>query len=327
MSSLVSILTSCFEHESYLERYFDSLLEQTYRDVELIFYDDSSKDRSWAVAQGYQGRLEQRFHRVVMRRNEHNLGLLSMLARLYSEATGDIVFNLDSDDFLYPTKIEENVAFLRRHPKIGLVYSDVDYLLEKENRLVRSPWALKGIKPPRGKVFENLLHENFIRGSAAAYRRSLVEAHVDFQSYKDRGYQSADYAMFLDLSRKTPFGYIDRPLAVYRLVEGSLSRQESEISRLRWRLDYCRVKQDYIRDYGCSEKTRKRAGSQYHSSLMQLGWAHGSTEMFTEGYAWFLEQDPARARSWSQRVRRVAVKSRGLWRAMRWLEACRAKTS
>jgi hypothetical protein len=126
--------------------------------------------------------------------------------------------------------------------------------------------------------------------------------------------------MFLDLSRRAPFGYIDRPLAVYRVVEGSISHPRSAIGRLRWKLDYYRIKRDYIREYGCRDETKRRAESQLHRSLMQLGWASGSSEMFNEGYSWLLDNDPASIGGWAQRARRLAIRNGALWQSIRRLE-------
>lgn len=327
MSDRVSILTPCFGHEKFLVEYFESLLAQTHREVELIFFDDGSTDGSWGIAQSYRERLQSRFDRVVLRRNERNLGLLATLARMRSEIRGEILCILESDDFLYPTKIEENVAYLRRHPEVGLVHSDADFLYSDAGRIEGRRWGSRGRKIPVGEVFDDLLDENFILTCTMACRASLVTDHVDFRSYRDRGYRTADYPMFLDLARRAPFGYIDRPLAVYRVVEGSISHARSEVGRLEWKLGYYGIKQEYIRRYGCREETRKRAETQLHLCLMQLGWASGSVEKFGRGYSWLLKEDPHKARRWPQRARNVAIRNSVLWRTARRLETLMMRSS
>lgn len=320
---LVSILTPCFEHEQYLEDYFESLLEQSYPDIELIFYDDASRDRSWAIAKDYEQRLRGRFRRVVLRQNRENRGLLATMERLSLEIGGDVVCVLESDDYLYRTKVEENVSFLKQHPEVGLVHSDVDFLDAETRRLTRGRWGSVGRKIPQGEVFEDLLHENFILTCTMACRASLLKDYVNFQRYRERAYRTSDYPMFLDLSRKARFGYIDRRLAVYRVVEGSISHPGNEIGRLQWKLDYYRIKQDYIREHGCRDETKRRAGSQLHRCLMQLGWASGSADMFNQGYSWFLEHDPTKVTRLAHRARKLALRSGVLWRASRRLEGMR----
>ncbi len=322
---LVSILTPCFEHEQFLEDYFESLLEQSYGDIELIFYDDASKDRSWAIAEGYQGRLRDRFRRVVLRRNEENQGLLATMERLSLEIRGDIVCILESDDYFYPAKVEESVAFLQQHPDVGLVHSDVDFLDAQTDRLTPGRWGSAGRKIPEGEVFEDLLHENFILTCAMACRAVLFKDHADFRSYRQRGYRTADYPMFLDLSRTARFGYIDRRLAVYRVVRGSISHPQNEIGQLQWKLDYYRIKQDYIRRYPCRDEIRRRAESQLHRCLMELGWASGAADMFDRGHSWCREHDPERVSRWTQQARKLALRSGALWRVGRRLEAFRSR--
>lgn len=323
----VSVLTPCYRHERYLEDYFESLLAQSYRDVELIFQDDASPDGSWRVAEGYRERLQERLARVVLRRSDRNQGLLATLEALAGEVTGDVVCLLESDDYLYPSKIEENVAYLHAHPEVGLVHSDVDFLGEGKEDSRHARWGSADRAIPEGEVFEDLLYENFILTCTVACRASLFAAHADFRAYRDRGYRTADYPMFLDLSRHTRFGYVDRPLAVYRVVAGSISHPESEVDRLRWKLDYYRIKRDYVERYGCRETIRRRAERQLHRSLMQLGWAAGSAETFDEGYAWLLEQEPGEASRPAHRVRRAALRNGVLWRAVRGLEALRRRSS
>ena len=247
------------------------------------------------------------------------------MERLKLEIRGDIVCVLESDDYLHRTKVEENVAYLREHPDVGLVHSDVDFLDMESGELQRARWGSAGRKIPQGEVFEDLLHENFILTCAMACRATLFAAHADFPGYRQRGYRTADYPTFLELSRHAPFGYIDRSLAVYRVVAGSISHPGNEVGRLRWKLDYYRVKQDFIREHPCREAIRARADRQLHRCLMQLGWASGSAELFNEGYAWFREHDPAEVGRWTQRVRRLALRRGALWRWVRRLEALRRR--
>lgn len=327
MSSLVSVITPCYEHEQYLEDYFESLLAQSYRNIELVFCDDDSKDRSWAVARGYRQKLKDRFIRVVMVRNERNIGLIATLERLRTEVQGEILCILESDDHLYPTKVEENLSYLRQHPEVGLVHSDADFFYMETGRRRRAHWASKGGRVPQGDAFETLLHENCILTCTVACRTSLVAAHVDLGLYRERGYQAADYPMFLDLARQTRFGYIDRPLAVYRIVRDSISHPGSEVERYRWLFDYQRVKQDYIREHGCSAEIKERADAQFHASELDLGWVSGSAELFARGSTWLMQHRPDRVGRWTRRVRSAAVRNPVLWRAVRGLERILRSTS
>ena len=59
-TALVSIITPCYNGERYLDRYFASILHQTYPNLELIFINDGSTDRTEEIAQGYRLPLEQR---------------------------------------------------------------------------------------------------------------------------------------------------------------------------------------------------------------------------------------------------------------------------
>ncbi len=127
--------------------------------------------------------------------------------------------------------------------------------------------------------------------------------------------------MFLDLSLHAPFGYIDRSLAVYRVVAGSISHPRDEVSRREWDFHYFRIKRDYVESPHCPAKIRKRAEVQLHLSMLELGWASGSAETFEEGYSWLSQNDPESIGWWSHRVRKRAIESGISRRAVRRLES------
>src|SRR5919201_6392430 len=82
-------------------------------------------------------------------------------------------------------------------------------------------WETIGRKIPTGYVFEELLADNFVMTCAFCGRSDLFRQHVTLGEYVARGYLALDYAACLDLSRHTPFGYIDHSLARYRVLPNS----------------------------------------------------------------------------------------------------------
>src|SRR5271166_2129954 len=111
---LVSIVSMCYRHEPFLDDYFQSLLRQTYENIEVIFLDDGSPDGSWEKARKYESDLRARCRRVIMQ-TQPNAGMHATLQRVMSQSMGDLVCILESDDFYHPTKIEENVNYLSRN--------------------------------------------------------------------------------------------------------------------------------------------------------------------------------------------------------------------
>lgn len=101
---------SIFNGERTMERAIDSILNQTYREIELIICDDGSIDATWTKLLRYQSRDE----RVVLLRNEANTGLAASLNRCLRIARGKYIARQDADDYSDPQRIEKTLAYLQR---------------------------------------------------------------------------------------------------------------------------------------------------------------------------------------------------------------------
>ena len=81
-NSLVSIITPVYNHEPYLEQYFESLIIQDYKNIELIIVDDASSDKSWKIIEKKEKILDERSIKTKFFRNESNIGLLRTMDKL-----------------------------------------------------------------------------------------------------------------------------------------------------------------------------------------------------------------------------------------------------
>jgi alpha-1,3-rhamnosyltransferase len=325
MQPLISVITPCYNHAHTLPDYFTGLLAQTYRNLELIVIDDCSTDASWDVMQHYRPQCEAAFARVVLLRNERNLGLIGTMARLQEHITGEFVSPLESDDVFYPTKLEANVAYLREHPEMGAVHSDIDFLLP-DGTLEQARWKSRDRHIASGEVYESLLFDNCILTCAFMCRADLFRQYADYSRYAASGYHTADYPLFLDLARHTRIGYLDQVLALYRVVPGSISHPGDPVQALRWKAAYYQVKMDAMTRYGePSADVRDRALWQYYRALFDLGFAAGSDAEFWRGYDWLRAHHPVEAGRWGNRVRALAMKIRLLRLLVRWIETARLR--
>ena len=119
----VTVLVAVYNASSYLSVCMDSLLGQTYADIEIICIDDASTDDSWAILQQYAARDT----RVVLLRQTVNGGQAKARNRGLTVATGDFITMVDSDDWLAPDAIEQACAVVALHPKADAVLLDVVY--------------------------------------------------------------------------------------------------------------------------------------------------------------------------------------------------------
>ncbi|MFY7888286.1 MAG: glycosyltransferase family 2 protein, partial [Spirosomataceae bacterium] len=113
----ISVLMPMYNAEAYLGLAIESILNQTYQDFELVILNDGSTDKSLEIALSYQDK------RIRVLENEGNLGLIYTRNRLITEARGDLLAWLDSDDVAVTTRLEEQYDFLQKNPKVALVAS------------------------------------------------------------------------------------------------------------------------------------------------------------------------------------------------------------
>ena len=125
MNPLVSIITPCYNGESFLHKYFQSILAQIYDNIELIFVNDGSIDRTEEIALSYQEALAERGI-IFKYRYQPNSGQAKAMNTGFREMTGKYLVWPDSDDWLKPDSIEKRVVFLEGHPEFDFVRSSGD---------------------------------------------------------------------------------------------------------------------------------------------------------------------------------------------------------
>ena len=129
IEGLVSCVTPVYNGEKYLGRMLDSLLRQTYPDVEVILVDDGSEDRTLEVAEGYHTRFAQKGYDYRVIRAPHR-NASAALNRGLALVRGEFLIWPDSDDILEPDSIRKRVDYLQTHPGCHCVRSLMYYVNE-----------------------------------------------------------------------------------------------------------------------------------------------------------------------------------------------------
>ena len=99
MKGKISIIMGAYNCEDTLSEAIDSIIQQTYKDWELIICDDGSKDNTLSIAKEY----EKQYENIHVYKNEKNLGLNKTLNKCLSYAKGEYIARMDGDDISLPT--------------------------------------------------------------------------------------------------------------------------------------------------------------------------------------------------------------------------------
>ncbi len=201
---LFSVVIPTYNRERYIARAIRSVLDQTCDDYEVIVVDDGSTDRT--------RRIVRRFGRQVRYIRQPNRGPSEARNTGIRAARGRFVAFLDSDDRFLPRKLEENKAFLERHPECNFLYSWY-YDIRGGRKRLRKGKQYEDLERFRYRLYRR---DFTIRTSTVVVRRSCFEKVGLFHP---RYRYSQDWDMWLRLAARE-LGYcLRKPLALYRRHE------------------------------------------------------------------------------------------------------------
>lgn len=162
----VSVLMSARNCGKFLQEAVDSILRQSFDDLELLIVDDGSTDNTWAVLNGLTD------PRVTLFRNADNLGAAESKNRLLAHARGEFIAIMDGDDTCAPDRLERQVAYLRANPGVG-VLGTYYLLMTADGRDI----GMVGMPIDNATIKAGMLHlrASVLHGSSMLRRRVLQQ--------------------------------------------------------------------------------------------------------------------------------------------------------
>jgi glycosyltransferase involved in cell wall biosynthesis len=143
----VSVVITNYNREAYLRECLDSLLRQTYPNLEIILVDDASADRSVDLAQAWmEGNGVSDTGLFTLVRLPRNIGFSGAMTTGFFLARGEFIAVQDSDDFSHPARLEKQVAFLRSRADVDLVGCSYAYFEDgsEPRRYITANWLSYG---------------------------------------------------------------------------------------------------------------------------------------------------------------------------------------
>lgn len=114
----ISVIMGIYNCAELLSEAIDSIINQSYTNWELILCDDASTDNTYMIAEIYQEKYPEK---IILLKNEHNLGLPKTLNKCLSAANGEYIARMDGDDISLPDRFEKQINFLKQYPHIDCV--------------------------------------------------------------------------------------------------------------------------------------------------------------------------------------------------------------
>ena len=218
----VSVVIPVLNGERFIKEAIESVLSQTFKDLELIVVDDGSTDGTREIVQSFGPQVVYRYQSNAGADRAYNQGI--------SMSSGDYVAFLDHDDRWYSDKVETQVAILDRLPEVGLTFSEVDDVDEFGNPIKKKTWAgRRGIKDDLIGDFRAILKRKFPIAvpSAMMIRRDVLEKIGGFDpDLPPNGH--GDVEMCVLAGEKSKVYFMIRSLAQYRVHKWQMTHQRQD---------------------------------------------------------------------------------------------------
>lgn len=228
---LVSVLIPAFNHERFVRRCLDSVLEDPYPAKEIVIIDDGSSDRTgdeiadWIAAHGHELRVE-----YVRRENR---GIAATLNELAARARGEFLRLGASDDYLLPGGLDALVRYLLLHPRKRAVIGD-SIVVDQDGRKLHDSGmrdlhgADKRLYSSDDGIRRAVITQWAIGGPVALLRKSALETADRWTE----GLRIDDWDFFLRLAACDALGFIDVSVCAYRLHGNNLSKTRHVATRV-----------------------------------------------------------------------------------------------
>lgn len=219
---LVSVLVPLYNHSAFIEECLESIKNEGWKNLEVIIRDDCSTDNSYQIAKAWAAENADCFAAFKLEKGNHNLGVVGSLNHLVNEARGDyIACPLASDDALLPGGIAARVDALQKRDDWLAVFADAVTIDDNGNQLTDS-YLFNHFRSIRHNLLDDQKRrmEMIIRwsvpGPVILYKKEAFSSPQGIGLYNAELYLE-DRDMYLRLLRHNQLGFIDTPVARYRL--------------------------------------------------------------------------------------------------------------
>jgi len=211
---LVSIVMTTYNGEKFIRKQLDSIVNQTYKNLEIIICDDCSSDNTIDIIKAYQKKDK----RIKLYINEKNLGFTKNFEKAISLCNGDYIALADQDDIWRLNKIE---VMIKNIDDAILVYGDEKIIDENDNIIANSFFEFEEFNKS-DNCYKKFLCSNYIPGHNMMFKKELILKIIPIP--KELLYH--DMWITILAAKNGNIKYIDKTLGYYRQHTENISRKK-----------------------------------------------------------------------------------------------------
>ncbi|MEN6318260.1 MAG: glycosyltransferase [Syntrophaceae bacterium] len=255
-SPLISVMICTYNGERYLSQTIESVLNQTYSNLELIIVDDGSTDHTVEIIKNYQKNDE----RIRLFTESHK-GFAASRNKALRESRGQWIAIIDHDDLCYPERLEMQLALTKAYPEADFCFCDTDFI-DEDNNVIGSQFSNFDSGTPflgepfiekvtAGKMLLQL--GGFIDSESVFIRRGIAEK---YGMVNTKYLYAADYDFFIRLGFEINFCFTRAKLSAWRLHK----RQATKNNKAKLYLELIDVLLNYLPDNRVDMRTKCSIG-------------------------------------------------------------------
>lgn len=219
---LVSIITPCYNVEKVVQRYLESIINQTYKKIELIIVNDGSTDKTEDIVLSYKDLFEKQgiIFKYIYQENKGLGGAINTGLKYFN---GEYLCWPDPDDILHPQSVEKKLTFLQENLEYGCVSSDANMYYEDDlDNTVKKISDIFKFNSDE-EQFEHMIKGKsiFCSGCHMIRTTAFLDVNPNREIYEAR--RGQNWQMLLPVYYKYKRGFIDEPLYDYIIYKNSMS--------------------------------------------------------------------------------------------------------
>ncbi|MCX8080388.1 MAG: glycosyltransferase [Bacteroidia bacterium] len=206
MEPLVSVILPVYNASFFLKDSVRSILNQTYKNFELIIINDGSTDNSREIL----NRIKD--NRIKFIDYDYNRGLIDTLNEGISLSKGKYLVRMDADDQSHPRRIEVLVNYMEANPNVGIAGSYTN---------LTGPSLYYKKKLSSDEIKSRLLFDNIFSHPTMIFRRQLFSDYS--VAYNKKYFCAEDYGLWFEMMNQTDYGLVPRRLLHYGIHQNQVS--------------------------------------------------------------------------------------------------------
>ena len=238
---MISVLVITYNQEKYISKTLDSILAQEYSgEYEVVIGEDCSTDGTRQIIEQYQKKYP---HIIKPIFNNSNQGLIKNYFNTLAQCSGELIMECAGDDWWLFGKAKVQIDFMNANPDVGMCYGYAKKWNEWESCFAKKKFGSKKT------TFEDFIKGNDVPAPTVCYRKNLMDRYLEEVKPLEKSWLMEDYPQWLWFSANSKIYFMEKDLAVYRVLTESASHSTTYEKFMAFRRSTFEIQNYFLKKY------------------------------------------------------------------------------